>query len=225
MSQKEWHTARFFPFWGQANILNAEIWSSPTFLLPACPSHSTGGLFPAGPQSNVSADSAASGQPSMDHCPTPNTQPRLTTQLTGPERGQGLSKPRRLWEDRTTRWSLTSKPWARLHPSTEYVQDCSLCSPACPELWSSCLPVQHCHCCRLPWGCFAFLTTKGTSRHKERKALSNLLCSAYSKGQTADKDCRHSFLTAQPGRLARAPNSHWTSEKVISSLFVFISPC
>lgn len=100
--------SKFFPFWGQANIVNAEIWSSPTFLLPACLLHSTGGLFPGG-HSRVSADS---GQPSMDHCPIPNTQPWLATQLTGPERGQGLSKPQRLWEALTTRWSLTSKPWA-----------------------------------------------------------------------------------------------------------------
>lgn len=104
----------------------------------------------------------------------PNSQPSHSWQLSR----QALRKAKG-WASHGDYGKLLQLggPWhpsleLELHPCTEYVQDCSLCSPAspvCPELWGLCLPVQPCDYCRRSWGCFAFPTTKGTSRHKGKK--------------------------------------------------------
>lgn len=228
--------SKVFSFLGTSKHI--ECWNlEQPHLPPPCPSllHSAGGPFPAGPQRCVWADSAASGQPSVDDCPTPNTQPRLATRLTGPERGQGLSEPRRLWEALTTRWSLTSKPWAWapsqhwVHPGLQPVLSCISCGPRALRfvLAHPALPLLQAF-----MGLLCFSNNKRHQKTQGEKALSNLLCSAYSKGQTADKDCSHSFLTVQPGSSTGsrgwptlpAPTEHLRRSSA-HFLFVFISPC
>lgn len=136
-----------------------------------------------------------------------------------PERGQGLSEPQRLWEALITRWSLTSKswPWALL------------CSPACPEIWGLCFPVQHCHYCRLSWGCFDFPTTKGTSRHKGKKLWVICWTQPTVKDnqliRTADTASLLSSLAAVPdpgaGPCSQLPLNIWEGHQLTFCLCLF----
>lgn len=230
--KKKGHKARFFPFWRQANILNAEIWSSPTSLLPASAFCTAWRSIPSGPTVPCLSWLCCLW-PALRGW-LPNSQHSHGWQF-----GWQALREAKGWASHGDYGKLLQLggPW---HPSLEIELHSSTMSrtAAC-----ALLHIPHAQSFGVCACLSSTVTTAGihgaASLFQQKaqadtrgKALSNLLYSAYSKGQTADKDCRHSFLTVQPGSSAESqgwpmlptPTEHLRRSSA-HFLFVFISPC